>query len=80
MVTDPFTRAFFSFQFDSVATVVSVSEFATPSAFLSMAVVEACLKRIKKEQNDVDDEDHTDSDDDDDDDGARDLEKEVRTN
>lgn len=55
---------------------MSVSEFATPSAFLSMAVVEAGLKRIKKERNDVHDEDHSDSDDEDEDD-VRDLEKEV---
>ena len=61
-----------------MATVVSVSEFATPSAFLSMAVVEAGLKRIKKERNDVDDEDHSDSDEEDEDD-ATNLEKEVRS-
>ena len=51
---------------------MSVSEFATPSAFLSMAVVEAGLKRIKKERNagdDDDDADRSDSDDEDEDQG-----------
>ena len=61
------------FQIDSIASVVSVSEFATPSAFLSMAVVEAGLKRIKKERNagddDDDDADRSDSDDEDEDQG-----------
>jgi hypothetical protein len=41
--------------------VVSVSEFATPSAFLSMAVVEAGMKRVKASERAGNDEDNDDS-------------------
>ena len=56
---------------------MSVSEFATPSAFLSMAVLEAGVKKIKEsERGEADANSGSDSDDEDDDD-RRELEIEV---
>ena len=56
---------------------MSVSEFATPSAFLSMAVLEAGVKKIKEsERGEADPNSGSDSDDDDDDE-RRELEIEV---
>ena len=62
-------------QNDSKISAVSVSEFATPSAFLSMAVLEAGVKKIKEsERGEADANSGSDSDDDDD---RRELEIEV---
>ena len=59
-------------------SVVSVSEFATPSAFLSMAIVEAGMKKVKEsERGEADDQNSgSDSDDEDDEDEPK-LEGEV---
>ena len=52
-------------QHDSEVSVVSVSEFATPSAFLSMAVLEAGLKKVNESERAEEANSASDSDDDD---------------
>ena len=58
-------------QHDSEVSVVSVSEFATPSAFLSMAILEAGLKKVKESERGEAEEANSASDSDDDDDEER---------
>ncbi len=75
---NPISNMRFFSQNDSKISAVSVSEFATPSAFLSMAVLEAGVKKIKEsERGEADANSGSDSDDDDDDDERRELEIEV---